>query len=605
DTRTGLGAPKAVVGPGRSVTLQVTGRGGVPAAGVSAVVLNVTITAAIKPGYVQVYPTDLGVVGASSNLNVERVGQTIPNLVTVPLGNGGRVTLYTQGGGHLLADVFGYYAQSGPTATGRYTSLAPARVLDTRNGTGVTPPASPGDTKNCGDFATWSGANTWFWAYYPYYGDIGRLDGNNDLIPCESLSGAPISPQRPPRPKPAARSTTTLQVVGRGGVPASASAVAINVTATQATTRGYVQVLPTAGSTAIGASSNLNLDAVGQTIANLVIVPIGVDGSIRLYTSGGTHLIADVAGYYTDATTSVSTDGMFVALQPARLLDTRTGTKPASKASITLAPLNRAGVPSTGVAGIVLNLTATQSTAAGYLQVFPTGQATAGSSSNVNMERANQTIPNAALTKLGNGGTATIYVSASSHVLADISGYFTATTTSGTTVLSGLTVAPQNTTAVYNRDDWPHWSDADADCQNTRTEVLIRSSSPAATLSADTCTVTAGSWTDPYTGQPWTLPSDLQIDHVIPLHNAHMSGGWAWTTTQKTAFANDLNNPELEATAGSVNNAKSDSGPETWKPPLTSNWCQYATNWATVKKAYALTVTQDEYNALAQMLSTC
>src|SRR5450631_2933079 len=65
DTRTGLGAPKGLVDPGRSVTLQVTSRGGVPASGVSAVVLNVTVTGAVKPGYVQVYPTGQGVVGAS------------------------------------------------------------------------------------------------------------------------------------------------------------------------------------------------------------------------------------------------------------------------------------------------------------------------------------------------------------------------------------------------------------------------------------------------------------------------------------------------------------------------------------------------------------
>ena len=57
--------------------------------------------------------------------------------------------------------------------------------------------------------------------------------------------------------------------------------------------------------------------------------------------------------------------------------------------------------------------------------------------------------------------------------------------------------------------------------------------------------------------------------------------------------------------AGDVNGSKSDSGPEAWKPPAVSAWCDYATDWAGVKRHYALTVTQAEYDALAQMLATC
>jgi hypothetical protein len=53
------------------------------------------------------------------------------------------------------------------------------------------PPANPGNTKNCADFATWQEANTWFQAYYPYYGDVAHLDADHDGIPCESLRGHP------------------------------------------------------------------------------------------------------------------------------------------------------------------------------------------------------------------------------------------------------------------------------------------------------------------------------------------------------------------------------------------------------------------------------
>ncbi len=57
--------------------------------------------------------------------------------------------------------------------------------------TSPLPPGNPGDTKNCSDFATYSQAKAWFDLYYPYYGDVAKLDGNNNLIPCEALPGAP------------------------------------------------------------------------------------------------------------------------------------------------------------------------------------------------------------------------------------------------------------------------------------------------------------------------------------------------------------------------------------------------------------------------------
>lgn len=53
------------------------------------------------------------------------------------------------------------------------------------------PPSNPGDTKNCTDFATWSAAQSWYLLYLPYYGDVARLDQDNDGVACESLPGAP------------------------------------------------------------------------------------------------------------------------------------------------------------------------------------------------------------------------------------------------------------------------------------------------------------------------------------------------------------------------------------------------------------------------------
>src|SRR5690606_23313719 len=105
DTRPGEAAPgpKGLVGPEASVDVQSTGTSArVPAEAV-AVVMNVTVTATTGPGYVTVYPTGSDRPLASS-VNIAQAGQTRPNLVTVPIGAGGQVTLYSKGGAHLLAD---------------------------------------------------------------------------------------------------------------------------------------------------------------------------------------------------------------------------------------------------------------------------------------------------------------------------------------------------------------------------------------------------------------------------------------------------------------------------------------------------------------------
>ena len=545
DTRTGLGAPRAKVAPRSSVVLQVTGAGGVPATGVTAVILNVTLTAASGPGFVQVYPTGQGTEGASSNLNVQSVGQTVPVLVTAPVGDGGRVTLYAHGGGHLLADVSGYFASSGETAEGRYRPLAPARVLDTRSGVGA--------------------------AKAP----VGR--------------GQAI----------------TLQVTGRGGVPASGvSAVALNVTATGAAAAGFVQVIPSAGGTAAGASSNLNVIA-RQTVANLVVVPVGDAGAVDLYSSGGTHLLADVAGWFTDDTPSPSSTGLFVPVPPQRLLDTREGTKPSDGGQVPLAPLGRAGVPTSGVSSVVLNVTATSPVAGGFVQVLPTGQAALGSSSNLNLERTGQTVANAAIATLGDGGSVTLYTLRSTHLLADVAGWFTGSSTSAGELppeLQGLRVAPRSS-APYDAAAWPHWTDADGDCQNSAAEAMIEKSTFEATLSDDGCRVTQGLWEDPWTGDTNSYAEQVMVQHLVPLAEANASGGAAWDTAKRTTFANDVG--QLRVVGTDVASARADRAPDGWQPPLESGRCGYARDWAALKKAWDLSVTSVELEALKAMLATC
>ncbi|KAH7411016.1 hypothetical protein BKA64DRAFT_741635 [Cadophora sp. MPI-SDFR-AT-0126] len=176
------------------------------------------------------------------------------------------------------------------------------------------------------------------------------------------------------------------------------------------------------------------------------------------------------------------------------------------------------------------------------------------------------------------------------------------TTAAAKTALAGLTVAAQGPQTGYSRDLFPTWITISGNC-NTRETVLKRDGTNVVTDSA--CASTSGSWYSPYDGATWTAASDVDIDHMVPLSNAWKSGAAAWTTAQRQAFANDLTNPQLLAVTDNVNQSKSDSGPEDWKPPLTSYYCTYAKMYTKVKSVYKLTVTTAEKAALTSMLNTC
>ncbi len=159
----------------------------------------------------------------------------------------------------------------------------------------------------------------------------------------------------------------------------------------------------------------------------------------------------------------------------------------------------------------------------------------------------------------------------------------------------------------YDRKDWKHWTDADQDCQNTRAEVLIaESAAPVTFRRTRGCTVDTGQWLDPFTGTTFTEAGDLDVDHLVPLANAHRSGGWKWNAARKREFANSLAyDNHLIAVSASANRAKGAKGPEAWQPPNSDHHCQYAQDWITVKDEWGLTATTDEWAALEQMLGRC
>lgn len=168
--------------------------------------------------------------------------------------------------------------------------------------------------------------------------------------------------------------------------------------------------------------------------------------------------------------------------------------------------------------------------------------------------------------------------------------------------LGELTVSAPLPGDDYDRDLFPHWSDQGDSC-NTREVVLKRDGTNVSTGSD--CYPTSGSWYSVYDGETTSLPSDIDIDHMVPLKNAWISGAANWTTSQREAFANDLTHPQLIAVSDNSNQEKSDQDPSQWKPQETAVWCDYSRYWIEVKYVYDLTITSAEKGALTDMLGSC
>ena len=292
-------------------------------------------------------------------------GETVPNLVTVPLSSTGAIDLYNAAGStNAIVDVDGYF---GPGTTGPqgFTSLTPARICDTRS------------------------ANT---------------------TPCH---GQTLT----------AGGTLTVQVTGNGGVPTGATAVVANVTVTGPTAASFLTAY--ADGTTRPTASNLNFTA-GETVPNRVIVPLSPTGQLDLYNAAGsTNAIVDVDGYFSCAVSGYFAPVAPARICDTRSANTTQchGQTLSAGGTLTLQVTGNGGVPA-GAAAVVANVTETGATAPSFFTVYPEG-ATKPTASDLNFV-AGETVPNLCIAKLSSaGGLAVFNAAGSANALVDVAGWFT------------------------------------------------------------------------------------------------------------------------------------------------------------------------------------
>ena len=158
----------------------------------------------------------------------------------------------------------------------------------------------------------------------------------------------------------------------------------------------------------------------------------------------------------------------------------------------------------------------------------------------------------------------------------------------------------------YDRRLYRHWIDADGDCQNTRHEVLIAESLVPVVLDSTGCRVVFGWWLCPYTFKLFNDPGKLDIDHFIPLKEAHLSGGNQWGEAKRRLYANDLSHPHsLIAVSLRANRSKGAKDPAEWMPPNKAYHCQYVATWLALKYHWQLALDAKEKRFLADKIGSC
>jgi len=370
DTRTGSGFPNAgstLTATAPTLTVQVTGLGGVPA-GASAAVLNVTATNTKSSGFFTVFPAG-STQPTVSNLNFV-AGQTVANLVTVALSAAGAVSIYSSGtDADAVVDVEGYYTSTPSTnGYGLYDAVAPFRA-------------------------------------------IGTL-----------ADGAPVA---------AGTSVPVTVAGGTTSVPASAIAVVLNVTVAHDSAASVVSVYPAPAITTKPAFSNVNSAAGEAVANRVIVpVGTGGQVEVyNLY--GSADVDVDVTGYYTGVGgigsdfTPLAAPVRVADTRTASLVGTETAIGAAKSESFSLATA-ASGIPATATA-VAANVTVVSGATSGYLSIYPAPAATTQPGFSDMNWVANDIVQNFSIAPTNGTGSVEIYNSYGTvDVVADVFGYFTA-----------------------------------------------------------------------------------------------------------------------------------------------------------------------------------
>ncbi len=419
---------------------------------------GVPTNAVIQAGTGLVVADDTGVYSTTALNGAStawaRIGTGMPNVqvMDVLLTSGGHLLATTHGrgvwsvpfstGAPSLPSVAALSPTSGPEAGGTAVTItgtnftAPATVAFASNAaiavsvvsaTKITATSPPGSGTVDVTVTTSAGTSATSTADKFAYSARGRYHALTPSRICDTRSFQPVN--QCTGETLGAGATDVVAVVGHGGIPASgATAVVVNVTAVDPTGTSYLTIYPDGQLKPL--TSSLNFHA-GQDVPNLVTVAPGQDGKVDVFNGSGTvDLVVDVEGYFASGGSAGA--GLYDALTPARICDTRTsqranqctGKTLAAGGTIEIAVAGEGGVPATGVAAVVLNVTAIGSASPGYLTVFPHG-ATQPTASNVNYQ-AGEIVPNRVMVPLGKGGAISIFFgNGAPEIAVDVSGWFT------------------------------------------------------------------------------------------------------------------------------------------------------------------------------------
>ena len=155
----------------------------------------------------------------------------------------------------------------------------------------------------------------------------------------------------------------------------------------------------------------------------------------------------------------------------------------------------------------------------------------------------------------------------------------------------------------FNEDDWSFEEDYDGDCQSTRQEMLVLTSRAELKFTNPrNCVVRTGEWLDEYTGEVFTVATQIDLDHVIPRMYAHTHGGDRWPAQKKLQFSNDPIN--LVLIKRREIRRKRDRGPDRYLPREEFQ-CEYVRLWQAIADKYNLQLGSRDRNEITVVLRDC